>query len=110
AATLKRLVRLYPGVRFVWLMGADNLATLHRWQRWGDIMATVPVGVLARPGQRLAARRSVAARVHAAARLPEAASRLLAGARCPAWCFVNLPMTDISSTRIRNAGGWRAGA
>ncbi|MCE8471321.1 nicotinate-nicotinamide nucleotide adenylyltransferase, partial [Rhodovulum sulfidophilum] len=34
AETLERLMRLYPGVRFVWLMGADNLISFHRWERW----------------------------------------------------------------------------
>ena len=26
-----------PGVRFVWLMGADNLRNFHRWQHWREI-------------------------------------------------------------------------
>ena len=45
-----------PQTRFVWLMGADNLAQLHLWQDWQDIMERVPVGVLARPGKRTIAR------------------------------------------------------
>ncbi len=39
AATLAGLRARYPGVRFVWLMGADNLAGFHRWDRWEEIMA-----------------------------------------------------------------------
>jgi len=70
AATLKRLGALYPGVRFVWLMGADNLAGFHHWDQWQWIMATVPVGVLARPGQRISARTSVAAARFERFRLP----------------------------------------
>ncbi len=50
AETLERLQAIYPGVRFVWLMGADNLAQFHRWDRWEWIMQHVPIGVLARPG------------------------------------------------------------
>ncbi|TMV56586.1 nicotinate-nicotinamide nucleotide adenylyltransferase, partial [Thioclava sp. BHET1] len=50
AATLKRLRRLYPGVRFVWLMGADNLEQFHRWDNWRWILDHVPIGVIARPG------------------------------------------------------------
>lgn len=46
AQTLAALGRLYPGVRFVWLMGADNLAQLHRWEDWRRIVEGVPVGVL----------------------------------------------------------------
>ncbi|MEL6680794.1 MAG: nicotinate-nucleotide adenylyltransferase, partial [Pseudomonadota bacterium] len=54
AETLAALQQRYPGVRFVWLMGADNLAGFHRWDRWPDIMRSVPVGVLARPGEQIA--------------------------------------------------------
>jgi nicotinate-nucleotide adenylyltransferase len=50
ADTLDRLRAIYPGVKFVWLMGADNLVQFHRWGSWRDILRTVPVGVLARPG------------------------------------------------------------
>ena len=52
--TLRRLRAMYPGVRFVWLMGADNLVQFHRWSRWRQIMAMVPVAVMARPGAGLA--------------------------------------------------------
>ncbi len=103
--TLAVLRRAYPGVRFVWLMGADNLAQLHRWQDWRTIMDSVPVGVLARPGERLAALTSPAARLYRQARLPQAASHLLGRRTAPVWCFVNVPMTALSSTRIRSAQG-----
>ena len=53
ADTLAALRRLYPRARFVWLMGADNMVQLNRWQDWRTIMDTVPVGVLARPGERI---------------------------------------------------------
>ncbi|MFV0333621.1 MAG: nicotinate-nucleotide adenylyltransferase [Tropicimonas sp.] len=107
AGTLEALRGLYPGVRFVWLMGADNLAQFHRWERWRWIMETVPVGVLARPGGRLAALNAPAARLYRNRRLPASASWLVARMSVPAWCFVNVPMVDISSTEIRATGGWR---
>ncbi len=107
AETLRRLQAARPGVRFVWLMGADNLAQLDRWQDWREIMERVPVGVLARPGQRISARMSKAARVYAHARLKGAQSPALAWADPPAWCFVNVPMRGISSTELREAGDWR---
>ena len=106
AQTLAGLRRRYPGVRFVWLMGADNLAQFHRWQDWRWIMDTVPVGVMARPGDRISARLSKTARVYHAARLPGRASHILGHMDGPAWCFVNLPMTDQSSTAIRARGEW----
>lgn len=107
AETLKALRHTCPGVLFTWLMGADNLVQFHRWERWRWIMRTVPIGVLARPGLRLAAQTSVAARAFRHARLPAAQSRRLGGAEAPAWCFVNMPMIDLSSSAIRARGEWR---
>lgn len=106
AETLAGLRALYPGVRFVWLMGADNLAQFHRWERWEEIMETVPVGILARPGDRAAARMATAAERFWAWRVPEEASRLLPRLAPPAWCYVNVPMVDLSSSAIRARGGW----
>lgn len=107
AETLRWLRRHRPGVRFVWLMGADNLAQFHRWQDWEGIMEMVPVGVLARPGARISAQMSKAARVFAAERMEQGAARRLGRAAPPAWVFVNMPMVAQSSTAIRAQGGWR---
>ncbi|PUB18587.1 nicotinate-nucleotide adenylyltransferase [Yoonia sediminilitoris] len=106
AQTIAALHRRYPGVRFVWLMGADNLTGLHRWHDWRWIMDNVPVGVLARPGDRLAARTSKAARIYAQAKLPKQASHGLGRRKAPVWSFVNLPMSDQSSSAIRARGEW----
>ncbi|QCO56621.1 nicotinate-nucleotide adenylyltransferase (plasmid) [Pseudorhodobacter turbinis] len=107
AQTLEALIALYPGVRFVWLMGADNLIQFDQWDRWRDIIAMVPIGVLARPGSRGPARRAKAAQVFWHSRLPDSAARLLPYAPLPRWSFVNMPMIDMSSTAIRAAGDWR---
>ena len=106
AQTLAALRRRYPAVRFVWLMGADNLAQFHRWQDWQWIMETVPIGVIARPGDRISARLSKAAKVYASARVPSRASHILGRLHAPAWSFVNVPMSDQSSTVIRARGEW----
>ena len=50
ADTLRRLVRRFPDRRFIWLMGADNLAQFHRWRDWREIARMVPIAVIARPG------------------------------------------------------------
>ncbi|WP_223877725.1 nicotinate-nucleotide adenylyltransferase [Histidinibacterium aquaticum] len=107
AETLAALHRLCPEARFIWLMGADNLVQFHRWQTWREIAESVPVGVLARPGTRIAARLSPAARIYRHARIPARQSQSLSRAEAPAWCFVNLPMSDDSSSSIRDSGGWR---
>ncbi|MBU2963827.1 nicotinate-nucleotide adenylyltransferase [Citreicella sp. C3M06] len=101
ASTLRALQKAYRRAHFVWLMGADNLAQFHRWEDWRGIMDSTPVGVLARPGSRLAGRGSVAATVYGSARLPARSAPLLAMHRAPAWCFVDVPMIDLSSTELR---------
>ncbi|HHS89477.1 MAG TPA: nicotinate-nucleotide adenylyltransferase [Rhodobacteraceae bacterium] len=106
AETLAELKARRPAVRFTWLMGADNLAQFHLWQDWTWIMENVPVGVLARPGDRIAARTSPAASRYDRFRLRGRASALLARSDPPAWCFINLPMNAMSSTRIRESGKW----
>lgn len=105
AETLKALQRHYPGVRFVWLMGADNLVQFHRWERWEDILHMVPVGVLARPGWGVRARMSKAARIYGGDLVDR--GEVLRNKPAPAWCFVNLPMDGSSSTAIRARGEWR---
>jgi len=106
ADTLARLAPRYPGVRFVWLMGADNLASLHRWERWGWIMRTWPVGVLARPGEQLRAGLSPAARLFSDRRLPQGAAHRLGLGPEPRWTLLTGPMSPASSTAIRDRGDW----
>jgi nicotinate-nucleotide adenylyltransferase len=105
ADTIDRLKTIYPGVTFVWLMGADNLVQFHRWGRWRDILRAVPVGVLARPGSGVTARLSVAARSFRVHRVERGEN--LHGRKPPVWAFVNLPMNGASSTEIRARGDWR---
>lgn len=60
ADTLAALTRRFPRYRFVWLMGSDNLAQLHRWRDWRRLARTMPIAVIARPGYDQAAMRSPA--------------------------------------------------
>lgn len=101
AETLAFLKRRAPEVHFVWLMGADNLATLHRWRQWRRILATMPVAVVDRPRWRYRALASTAAISHRASQLPEAESRGLAEATAPAWSFLSIPLSNLSSTMLR---------
>ncbi|MCY3995707.1 MAG: nicotinate-nucleotide adenylyltransferase [Rhodobacter sp.] len=106
AETLGTLTSRYPGVRFIWLMGADNLIAFHNWERWREIFGMVPIGIVARPGDITAARHSKAARTFSFARLGDRRSGLLPRASAPAWCFVNAPMLNLSSSAIRGRGDW----
>ncbi|GGW27598.1 putative nicotinate-nucleotide adenylyltransferase [Gemmobacter lanyuensis] len=109
AATLKALRARYPRVRFVWLMGADNLVQFHRWDRWEDIMHMVPVGVLARPGWGVRGRLGRAARVYATDRVTEGAAGDLGRRAAPAWVLADVPLNDLSSSAIRARGEWHSG-
>lgn len=104
ADTVAALAGRYPGVRFVWLMGSDNLVSFHRWDRWREIARRVPIGVLARPGQRLPALAAPAARALRGHRLSE--PRALGRARPPAWAFATIPLRAESSSGLRRAGAW----
>jgi nicotinate-nucleotide adenylyltransferase len=102
ASTLAFLKARSPRVRFVWIMGADNLASFDRWQRWREIFTLMPVAVVDRPGWRLRALASKAARAFAPARVPEADAAGLALRPAPAWTFLSGPLSHLSSTALRN--------
>ena len=106
ADTLARLAARYPGVRFVWLMGADNLAEFHRWQRWDWIMTHFPIGVLARPGEQVKAGLSPAARRFAHRRIHQGGATLLGRGAVPRWTLLTGAMSPESSTEIRARGDW----
>ncbi|MEP6831458.1 MAG: nicotinate-nucleotide adenylyltransferase [Rhizomicrobium sp.] len=53
--TVEALQRRFPQIRFVWLMGSDNLEQFSRWQRWEDLARRIPIAVIQRPGSILAA-------------------------------------------------------
>jgi len=100
--TIRFLVRRCPQVRFVWLMGADNLASFHRWKNWKAIAVNVPMAVIDRPGSTLRAASSPAARMFAGNRLDESDAPLLASRPAPAWLFLHGKRSMESSTRLRS--------
>ncbi|WP_292103769.1 nicotinate-nucleotide adenylyltransferase [Brevundimonas sp.] len=102
--TLRAITARHPGVKFVWLMGSDNLATFHRWRGWTDIAAAMPMAVIARPGSQLQSRTAPAARRYAAFRVPQEQARLLPDTPAPAWTYLTAPLNRASSTAIRAAG------
>lgn len=101
ADTLRRLTSLFPRTRFVWLMGADNLEQLPRWQRWQSILQRVPVAVLDRPPYLYGATASRAAQRFARARVKEERAASLAKRKPPAWTMLHQPRRAISATEIR---------
>ncbi|MCJ8144374.1 nicotinate-nucleotide adenylyltransferase [Ancylobacter sp. A5.8] len=103
--TVAALVRRFPQVDFVWLMGADNLASFHRWQRWRALAELVPIAVIDRPGSTFRAMASPAASALAPWRLDERQAPRLAGLQAPAWLFLHGLKSPLSSTLLREAAG-----
>jgi nicotinate-nucleotide adenylyltransferase len=101
AATLAYLKRRYPGIHFVWVMGADNLASFHRWQQWRRIAETMPLAIVDRPGWRLKALASPAASALSRGRIPERLAAGLVTAKPPAWTFLTSRLSPLSSTQLR---------
>ena len=106
--TISYLRRRASGLRFVWIMGADNLAQFHRWQNWRRIASEVPIAVIDRPPQSFRALAAPAAQALARYRLPENQAGGLADQRPPAWVFLTGMKLNLSSTGLRNPdGSWR---
>ncbi|WP_332698252.1 nicotinate-nucleotide adenylyltransferase [Bosea sp. (in: a-proteobacteria)] len=101
ADTLRALKRRCPGVRFVWIMGSDNLASFHRWNEWRVIARMMPIAVIDRPGSTHRSVSSPAGNWLARWRLPENQGGALAVRTPPAWIFLHGKRSDLSSTQLR---------
>lgn len=102
ADTLKALKRRYPNIRFVWIMGADNLASFHRWKDWQAIFRLCNIAVFHRPTYALSALSSPAAMYFKRYRLPDCRVNVLKYKTAPAWVFLPIRGMNISATQIRN--------
>lgn len=101
--TLALITRRAKGVRFVWIMGADNLSQFHLWRHWRAIADLVPIVVIDRPGSTLRAMLSRAAVALGPWRVPEAEASRLAERRPPAFLFLHGPRSELSSTVLRRS-------
>jgi nicotinate-nucleotide adenylyltransferase len=107
--TISYLRRRCSGVRFVWIMGADNLAQFNRWESWRRIADLVPIAVIDRPPDSFRALSSVAAQTLAPYRIDERDAGSLATRRAPVWTFLTGFKSDLSSTNLRNPdGSWKS--
>jgi nicotinate-nucleotide adenylyltransferase len=100
-ATVRYVRRRFARTRFVWVMGADNLANFDRWQHWREIARLVPIAVVDRPGWHLNALASPAVRALSRWRLPESAASRLPQCKPPAWVFLATRLSETSSTTLR---------
>ena len=99
--TLQHLLLRCPAVRFVWLMGSDNLVQFHHWKQWQQIAARVPMAVIDRPGTTLKSLQSRAAQRFARQRRPERLASAVLKRKAPAWVFLHDRRSALSSTALR---------
>ncbi|MTI43784.1 nicotinate-nucleotide adenylyltransferase [Roseibium hamelinense] len=104
ARTIKKLRAMRPGLRFVWVMGADNLAGFHKWQDWRSILGLVPIAIVDRPGASLSVLSAPMAKAYEKHRLPEEDAALLPDMAPPIWTFLHTSLDDASSTDLRRSG------
>ena len=98
--TLRALTHRFARIRFVWLMGSDNLLQLPHWRDWQEIFAKVPVAVVARPGTALSARNSKAASRFRDFRVPP--NRHFSVMRPPVWTILDSRRNPASATALRS--------
>lgn len=103
-----RFLRARHRHRFVWLMGADNLAGFHRWRAWRAIAKLVPIAVLDRAPYGLRALHGRFALRFASQRYRGSRAALLPLADAPAWAYLTIPRHPLSATHLRKAFGSRA--
>jgi nicotinate-nucleotide adenylyltransferase len=105
--TLTALKLRHPDIRFVWLMGADNMLGLRRWRYWRRLVGAMPIAVYPRPGFTLKARLSPAAAMLRPVTLDAGDAPLLSGLKPPALVFLEGREHAASATAIRSAAGRR---
>jgi nicotinate-nucleotide adenylyltransferase len=101
AELIRILKKRAPKVRFVWVMGSDNLAQLDRWDDWREIARNIPIAVVNRPGYLTTPLSARAAQALSANRIDERLARVLAYLHPPAWIYLTGPRTASSSTALR---------
>jgi len=99
--TISWLIVRCPKVHFVWIMGADNLRSFHRWQKWRQIAHLVPIAVVDRLGPSLYAPAGVAGQALGRARIPESLAETLSERHPPAWVYLHGLKSPLSSTALR---------
>lgn len=103
--TLRTLKAEHPEHRFIWLMGADNLAGFHHWQEWQAMMKENRIAVFDRSPYQNDALAAPAAQEFSAYQLPEFQSETLQTLDSPAWCYIKMPLHPESSTNLRKTLG-----
>lgn len=99
--TVRGIKKRWPLTHFVWLMGEDNLRSVHLWREWKLLFSELPIAVFKRSGYSDSCERGEAAATFAEAELPLAAAENLVVSRAPAWVLLDNKSNPLSATQIR---------
>ncbi len=100
--TIEKLIKIMPLTKFIWIMGADSLATFHHWKDWQKIAQKLPIAIFDRPSYSMAGLASKFACKFKRFRVP--LNRLCTArtkAEMPRWSFVTIPRHPATATDIR---------
>ena len=97
--TIQALQNRFHDVRFVWIMGADNLETLPQWKNWQALWHAIPIAIVKRHGYEYTPLNTPVLQEYASCESPP---ETLAEKQAPAWAMLAMPPNPISSTHIRN--------
>ncbi len=99
--TISALKAEFPGISFVWVMGADLLVQLPHWKRWRQLFRTLPIAIFDRPAYSSRALSGRAARHFKSAQIARFRAQSLVDMKAPAWLFLRTRLNPQSATRIR---------
>lgn len=99
--TLLKIKEKYPKIRFIWLMGEDNLVQFPKWQRWRDIVENIPIVVFCRGNNTYKALHSIMAYRYAKYRCTGLTIRNIRLKKPPSWVFLPIRKHPASATALR---------
>ena len=99
---LRKIIEFYQNTNFIWIMGADNLLTFHKWYKWKEIFKLLPIAVFDRPKFSNISLSSISAIAFSKNRYSEKASKKLYSINPPAWIFLHEKLNYLKSEKIRN--------
>ena len=99
--TISYLIKHYKNINFFWLMGADNLISFHKWQKWRDIFNSIPIVIFQRHGYNTKALKSIASKNYQIYKITNNYLNTTSVDRLPNWIWLDNKEIKISSTEIR---------
>ena len=100
--TINYILNHYKNIKFFWLMGADNLISFHKWQKWQKIFSNMSIVIFKRHGYNTKALKSIASKKYNHARILKSHVNNEDFYKLPSWTIIENKEIKISSTEIRN--------